>query len=388
MYPNLYYLFKDIFGIDLHFLQVFQSFGVMVAVAFLCAAYFFASELKRKEKEGLLSPILRKVRKGDPPKMSDVALSALTGFVIFYKIILIASDFQAFTEDTQGTILSLKGNVLGGLAGAALLGWMRWREQKKEQLPKPEVVTEKLHPFQHVPNMTLIAAITGILGAKIFHNLENLDEFMLDPVDALLSFSGLTMYGGLIVAGFSVIFYARKNGISTPHLIDACAPALMLAYGVGRLGCQLAGDGDWGILNFAPKPSWFFLPDWAWAYTFPLNVNGAGVPIADCIGKYCNVLPQPVFPTPLWEAVICILLFFVLWSVRKKIRIPGAMFSIYLMLNGIERFFIEKIRINNKFDLFGFHITQAEIIASLLFLLGVAGLLYFRKKYRTNETPS
>ena len=263
---------------------------------------------------------------------------------------------------------------------------MRYREKKKEQLPKPEWVTENLHPFQHVPNMTLIAAIAGILGEKIFHNLENLDEFMRDLIESLISFSGLTMYCGLIVASFSVIFYARKNGITTTHLIDACAPSLMLAYGVGRIGCQLAGDGDWGIENIFVKPSWFFLPDKVWAYTYPHNVNNVGIPIPDCTGKFCSVLENPVFPTPLWEAIICIVLFFVLWSVRKKITIPGAMFCLYLILNGVERFFIEKIRINTTYNIFGRHITQAEIIAVLLFILGTIGIFYFKKQSREKKT--
>jgi phosphatidylglycerol---prolipoprotein diacylglyceryl transferase len=386
MYPNLYYLFKDLFGVEIGFLQIFQSFGVMVAVAFLFAAYFFSKELQRKEKEGLLKTTERKYLKGEPPKGSDITTSAAFGFIVFFKLVYIALNFSAFTQDTQGFILSLEGNLLGGIAGAALMGYTRWREKKKEQLPKPEWVTEKLHPYQHVPNMTLIAAIAGILGAKIFHNLENLDEFMEDPIGNLVSFSGLTMYGGLILASFSVIYYARKNGITTSHLIDACAPSLMLAYGIGRLGCQISGDGDWGITNLTPKPSWFLLPDWAWSYTYPNNVNNVGIPIEDCTGRFCSVLEQPVYPTPLWEAMVCIALFFVLWGLRKRIATPGVMFSLYLILNGIERFFIEKIRINNTYDIGGMHITQAEIISVVLILLGIAGIFYARKLQKAAET--
>ncbi|HEY4799375.1 MAG TPA: prolipoprotein diacylglyceryl transferase family protein, partial [Bacteroidia bacterium] len=214
MYPNLYYLFKDIFGLDLGFLQIFQSFGVMVAISFLLAAYFFSKELKRKENDGLIRSGEKKYLKGEAPKTSGIVLSGFFGFILFYKLVYIVFHFHDFTQDTQGFILSKEGNLVGGIAGAALLAWLNWREKKKEQLPKPEMVTEKIHPYQHVPNMTLIAAVAGILGAKIFHNLENMDEFMRDPVGSLLSFSGLTMYGGLIVAAISVIYYARKNGIT------------------------------------------------------------------------------------------------------------------------------------------------------------------------------
>ncbi|MBI3501141.1 MAG: prolipoprotein diacylglyceryl transferase [Bacteroidetes bacterium] len=385
MYPNLYYLFKDIFGIEIGFLQIFQSFGVMVAIAFLLAAYFFSKELKRKENEMLIGTTTKKFLKGEAPKTSEIILSGIFGFIIFYKLVYIALHFSAFTQDTQGFILSKDGNFIGGIVGAALLAYMRWREKKKEQLPKPEEVTLTVHPFEHVPNMTLIAAIAGILGAKIFHNLENWNDFIKDPLGSLFSFSGLTMYGGLIVASFSVIYYARKNGITTTHLIDACAPALMLAYGVGRIGCHIAGDGDWGIENIFAKPGWFFLPQWAWGYNYPHNVNNEGIAIPDCTGKFCSVLENPVFPTPLWEAIICIGLFFVLWSVRKKITVPGVMFSVYLILNGIERFFIEKIRVNTTYNIFGHHITQAEIISTLLFFLGVAGIFYFRKLQKKND---
>lgn len=385
MYPNLFYLVKDLFGIELSFLQVFQSFGVMVAVSFLLAAYFFSSDLKRKESEGKISTSEKKILKGEAPKSSELIISGITGFVIFFKLVYIALNFEAFTYDTQGTLLSTIGNFWGGLAGGGLMAWMRYREIKKEQLPEPKWITETLHPYQHVPNMTLIAAVAGILGAKIFHNLENLDEFMQDPLGNLLSFSGLTMYGGLIVAAFSVIYYARKNGIPTLHLIDACAPALMLAYGVGRIGCHIAGDGDWGIVNLAEKPSWFFLPDWAWGFTYPNNVNNDGVYMADCAGKYCSELPHPVFPTPFYEAVVCIGLFGLLWSIRKKINAPGVMFSLYLLLNGLERFFIEKIRINNKFDLLGMQATQAEVIATIFILLGMTGIIYFRKQFHARS---
>ncbi len=388
MYPNLYYLFKDLFGIEIGFLQIFQSFGVMVAISFLLAAYFFAKELKRKEGEGLIGITSKKILKGEAPKTSEIVLSAVFGFIIFYKLVHIALHFSAFMQDTQGFILSIKGNYIGGIAGAALLAWMRYREKKKEQLPKPELVTLTIHPYEHVPNMTLIAAIAGILGAKIFHNLENLGDFMDDPIGSLFSCSGLTMYGGLIVASFSVIYYARKNGITTSHLIDACAPSLMLAYGVGRIGCHVSGDGDWGINNLSEKPSWFFLPDWVWSYSYPNNVNNVGIPIPDCEGRFCSVLENPVFPTPLWEAIICIGLFFVLWSVRKKITVPGVMFSVYLILNGVERFFIEKIRVNTHYDIFGMHITQAEIIATLLFILGIIGIIYFRQLHKKNSADA
>jgi len=88
----------------------------------------------------------------------------------------------------------------------------------------------------------------------------------------------------------------------------------------------------------------------------------------------------PVFPTPFYETIVCVGLFFLLWSIRKKLKAPGTLFAVYLVLNGIERFFIEKIRVNTRYSIFGFHPTQAEIISTLLIITGA--ILYFILKNR------
>ncbi|MDA8963486.1 prolipoprotein diacylglyceryl transferase [bacterium] len=183
--------------------------------------------------------------------------------------------------------------------------------------------------------------------------------------------------GGLICGAVAVIYYAKKYGIHYKIISDAAAPGLMLAYGIGRMGCHFSGDGDWGINNLAPKPEWMsFLPDWTWAYTYPNNVINAGVPIEGCIGNYCNELMYPVYPTPLYEIVIALGLFAFLWSIRKRISVPGVLFGIYMIVNGLERFFIEKIRINTNYIIFGKEITQAEIISFALIITGL--IIVFR----------
>ena len=167
-------------------------------------------------------------------------------------------------------------------------------------------------------------------------------------------------------------------------MCDTAAPALMLGYGTGRIGCQLSGDGDWGIVNTLAKPDWMsFLPDWVWKYNYPHNVIGEGVPIPGCEGKYCYQLAEAVFPTPLYESVACILLFFVLWSVRKRTMIPGMIFFLYLILNGIERFLVESIRVNSKYQVGDFTFTQAQLISTLLFLTGVIGVIYLGKRKKS-----
>jgi len=382
MYPSLYYAIKDLFGINLPFLKMVQSFGFFVAVAFLISSYILTKEFKRKEKEGLLVPQKIKVLKGAKASVTDYIVSGILGFVLGYKVLFIAQHFSQFIENTQGFILSLEGSALGGVIGAAISVYAKYRESEKTKLDKPQWMEETVHPHQHVGNIVMIAAIAGIVGAKIFHNLENWDEFTADPIGALLSFSGLTMYGGLIVAGFSVVYYGKKNNIPVAHLIDIAAPALMLGYAVGRIGCQVAGDGDWGIDNLAPKPSWLnALPDWMWSYDYPHNVNSVGVPLTGCFDdRYCNHLVPSVFPTPFYETVMCTILFFVLWGLRKRLKVPGMLFSVYLVFNGIERFLIEQIRVNTLYHINDFAFTQAELIAVLLFILGIAGMVYFKKQ--------
>ena len=199
----------------------------------------------------------------------------------------------------------------------------------------------------------------------------------------------MTFYGGLIFGAIAVLVYTRKNGIITIYLLDAASPALMIAYSVGRIGCQLAGDGDWGIDNLAIKPSWLnFIPDWAWSYTYPNNVINEGAPIKGCEGQYCHVLQNPVFPTPLYEIIVCAFLFLVLWSLRKRINTAGILFSIYLIFNGLERYFIEKIRIDSEYHIFNFSIKQAELIALVLIISGIYLLikLLSNKPFQKNET--
>jgi len=385
MYPSLYYLFSDLFGIKIAFLKAFQMFGCMVAISFLAASYVLSKELKRKENEGLLHTFTEKVTIGQKASILELIGAFITAFIIGFKLVYIALNFHDFLQDTQGFLLSIQGNWIGGIALGAIYTYMRYREKEKQRLPEPKLVEEQMHPYQLVGNITLVAAGGGLAGAKLFDGLENYKDFFAHPAQYLFSFSGLTMYGGLIVGAISVLYYARKKGISLIHLIDAAAPAIMIAYSIGRIGCQMSGDGDWGIANAAHKPAWMsFLPDWMWSFNYPHHVNQfdptRDIPIPNCMEQYCYQLSPPAFPTPFYETVMCGILFFVLWGIRKKIKTPGVLFCIYLMMNGVERFLIELIRVNIKYDIFGLQITQAQLIAPMLFLLGLVGIYYFRKR--------
>ena len=306
---------------------------------------------------------------GGPVSFTDWLISFLLGFIFGYKFIG-AFLLPDVLQDPPAYIFSLNGHLAAGIITGLVMIALKYRENKQERMPNPEARIIRIWPHDRVGDFILYAAAFGFLGAKIFHNLENWNEFAKDPIGALLSFSGLTFYGGLICATIAIIYYARKNKISVIHLADCMAPTMMLAYGLGRIGCQVSGDGDWGIENTKPNP-FGFIPDWMWSYRYPHNVLGEGIPIEGCTGPYCMQLPQPVYPTALYEIMMCLVLFGVLWFFRKKITVPGRLAGLYLMLNGAERFLIEKIRVNTHYTSLPFQPTQAQIISLLLILSGI-----------------
>lgn len=243
-----------------------------------------------------------------------------------------------------------------------------------------------IKPEERVGTIVILALIFGFIGARIFSILEYPQQFLEAPLYVLFSQAGFTFYGGLILGSLAVIIYAKRIGISLIHLCDAASPSLILGYAIGRLGCHFSGDGDWGIDNLAPKPDWLsFMPDWLWAYNYPHNVVREGVAIPGCYDKFCTVLANPVFPTPLYEAIFCSLAFLILWIIRKKIVIPGLMFSIYLIINGIERFLIEQIRVDAEYNIMNMNVKQSEIISVLIIITGTAMSYIFYKKAKIRK---
>lgn len=384
MYASFYELFNAWFGIRFEPLKLLHTFGACMALSFIIAAWALTKELKRKENEGLLQPIVTDKLVGKGASNEELAEAFAIFFVIFFKLVYIIFNYSEFKTDMQGTLLSLKGNLLGGILGGGLYAYYIYREKAKSKLPEPRMEKVLIHPYQLVGNITLIAAIGGILGAKLFDALENYQEFFSNPA-MIFSGSGLTVYGGLIIGGISVLVYTSKKGISVLHMVDAAAPAMILAYAIGRIGCQMAGDGDWGIPNPNPMPSFLsFLPHWMWSFGYPHNVENMGVPIPGCVGDYCHVLNPGVYPTPFYETIMGIIIFFILWSMRKKIRVPGVLFCWYLVFNGMERFLIELIRVNIKYHFFGINATQAQLISPLFFFAGVIGIIYLNNKAKRN----
>ena len=373
MYPNLYYLIEDLFGVKLNGLRLVNSFGFFVALAFIASGYVLYSELKRKEALGEFVPTEESYIVGAPASISELLMNFFFGFLFGYKIIG-AFTVENALNNTQAFILSLEGSIGAGIVGGAILCFLKWQEKNKQKLDKPETRKVMLWPHDRVGDIVLQAALWGFIGAKIFHNLENIDDLINDPWGSLISFSGLTFYGGLILATIAIIIYVRKYNMRVIHFADAMAPTMIFAYAAGRIGCHMSGDGDWGIANYNPKPfSW--LPDWMWAYHYPHNVVNQGVPIPGCIGNYCNQLPEAVYPTTFYEIIIMFILFAMIWAIRKKITQPGILTAIYFLFAGGERFFIEKIRVNNKYTSLPFQPTQAELISTFLIILGIVFLI-------------
>lgn len=389
-----------------------------VAVSVILAAWLLTIELKRKGKEGIFRPTEETIEVGKPVSAGELLINFLIGFILGFKLLGLFLQGNLSNINPQEYIFSSQGNWLAGILLGGLLAYLKWREKNKQKLVRPEKRVIRVWPHDRVGEMTTIAVVFGLIGAKLFDTFENWDSFVKDP-STIFSMSGLTFYGGLICAGIALWWYTKKHNINFWHFTDVMGPIMMMAYGVGRIGCQVSGDGDWGIYNsafktssaggimpaaqgefqntltqyapffsshgshnaFFPKPpALSFLPDWFFGYDFPHNVNEFGVPLDGCTGAYCMHLPSPVFPTSLYEMIICLILFAILWMMRKRIRIPGILFGIYLVFNGLERFFIEKIRVNVKMSFLGMEITQAELISFGLIILGVFLIIYSWKK--------
>ncbi len=373
MYPRISDLTKDLFGFELPL--PIQSFGFMMAMGFVTAYFMIYYELKRKAKLGIFSSFQITHTTGGEPSKTDIFINFVLGAVLGYKLGYVFTNYALFNANPQQILLSTEGSLGGLFVGIIIMAVYKGYEYYKYKGIKPKKEKKQAYPHDLMGNVIFIAAISGILGAKIFAVLETWDDFIKHPLQSLIAFDGLTYYGGLIFGAISVIYYIRRYKIPVLPYLDAAAPGLMATYGVGRIGCHISGDGDWGIqvgdgtaACYANKPAFFkIFPDWFYAYNYPNNVLGE--------------TPGYVYPTPLWEAILGISLGLILLLIGRKLKLHhGVLFCIYLIVNGIERFLIEKIRVNIPYNIFGLKITQAEILSFSLILIGIAGWVWIQKK--------
>jgi len=206
--------------------------------------------------------------------------------------------------------------------------------------------------------MVFAAAVGGLVGARLLFIVEEWDNFLRAPLNFILTGAGFTWYGGFLGGAAAVSWVIKKHKI--PWLVgaDIGAQALAIAYGIGRIGCHVAGDGDWGTVTDVP---------WGVAYT------NAIVGWADPN----TGVPYPpgtlVHPTPIYEFIESLIVFGILWSIRTKGYAPGTIAWLYLILSGFARFLVEFWRINPPV---GFGLSEAQWFSLALMALGLVMLMW------------
>jgi len=210
-----------------------------------------------------------------------------------------------------------------------------------------------------------ITGLAGLVGSRLYHLLESPREFFADPWPQLFSTMGFAFFGAIIGGFLAVLLLAKRFRMSPLFLLDAVSPAGAMGYGIGRIGCLISGDGDYG------KPT--TLP---WGMAFPHGL----VPTTESCVQWGAAPDCRVHPTPIYEFLVAALIFWILWRIgarAMKAKAPnGLIFAAYLVLTGVARFLVEIIRINPR-SFYGLTNAQAASVASVLAGLGL--FVYCRK---------
>lgn len=221
-------------------------------------------------------------------------------------------------------------------------------------------------------NITFIALIGGVAGAKLLYIFEewssiaSLPSGKLFSTEGIFSPAGLTWYGGLILAVILIYIYSRIKKIPFLRIADSTAPCMAIGYGIARIGCHLSGDGDYG-LPISEFASWV---PWGTDYskgTLPPSVAFHGSEIAK---KFGGMVPDNTLchPTPIYEFIFAVIILAILWKYRKKFVNDGKLFGLYLILTSAARLLVEFIRLNPRIML---GLSEAQLISILLFFAGV-----------------
>jgi phosphatidylglycerol:prolipoprotein diacylglycerol transferase len=222
-----------------------------------------------------------------------------------------------------------------------------------------------------------ITGLAGLAGSRLYHLLESPAEFFADPWPQLFSTMGFAFFGAVIGGFLALVLLARRFRISALLMLDVASPAAALGYGIGRIGCQLSGDGDYGIATNLPwGVRYNALQPGSPILRFITVDRGAIVPSygRDVRGFPLDAIVR-VHPTPIYEFLVAIFIFWILWKLGEralKMHAPnGTIFAAYLVLTGIARFLVEIIRINPR-SFYGMSNAQAASVISVL-----AGILLF-----------
>jgi len=196
--------------------------------------------------------------------------------------------------------------------------------------------------------MIVAGLVGGVVGSRLDYLLQNWDEVSDDLFGNVVSGSGLVWFGGLVGGAIGVVLWAWRRGFLSAQLFDVAAVPLALGYAVGRVGCQLSGDGDYGVESDLP-----------WAMAYPEGTVAT---------------TEEVHPTPIYESLALGLLALALWRLRGRLA-PGMVFAIYLVGVGFERLLVEFIRRNDDVAL---GLTLAQLVSVALVAAGGAWLLQRR----------
>jgi phosphatidylglycerol---prolipoprotein diacylglyceryl transferase len=240
-----------------------------------------------------------------------------------------------------------------------------------------ELKRKKINP-EYGGTITLLAVVFGISGAKILSLIENWDAFLRNPVAEALSPGGLTWYGGFALGMTAVTVYVRRNRIPWLKVWDSLGMGLPLAYGIARIGCHLAGDGDYGFPTTLP---------WGTDYSngvYPPQVALKAFP--EIMQQFPGgVVPPHILchPTPVYETILGVLGFLVLWNLRKRPWPDGKMFAVYVAMSAAFRFSVEFLRLNPRLAL---GLSEAQLIAVPLFFAGIAAAVWLDRRARRQHS--
>jgi phosphatidylglycerol:prolipoprotein diacylglycerol transferase len=215
-------------------------------------------------------------------------------------------------------------------------------------------------PAEYASSIVVWAALVGIVCARLLDIFNNFPTYWADPKSMILSGSGFVWYGGMFGGIFATYLVSRYYKIGFLLTFDMCAPALAIGQSIGRIGCQLSGDGDWGIVSNLP-----------WAMAYPNAIvgwNAQTVMKFDAHGQLVSgFFPGVrVQPAPIYETILYAGIFFLLWRLRGRFT-DGRLFFLYFILAGAARFLVEFVRINPRV-LFG--LSEAQLIGVGMMVFG------------------
>lgn len=229
-------------------------------------------------------------------------------------------------------------------------------------------------------DLVFMAVVGGIVGAKGYYVLLNYEQLLENP-RMILGRGGLVWYGGFLLATALVVWEIRRQKLPLPTTADLAAPALALAYGVGRIGCFLVGD-DWGLPTDSPLGVRFPRGTPASSVTNIEQQFGITVDPA-LIERYGQIVP--VHPTQLYEVAMSTLIFAFLWRIRRHEHAAGWLFMLWLALAGTERFLVEFLRA--KDDRFFGVLTLAQLISLAIVAVGIFGAAKLARRGQPEPVP-